>query len=138
MIGVGVTAFNSLVFYSSPLLPVDEGNFEPDLYLYTDPSNLVSVMLSPYIINEAGTNSVPKRRRIKFSCRGINQKKDYNPILSTRTLLPKKELAQFSSEINFVYLVLCCDLQFDHLNESLRLHICHILLHVVAKLTVIK
>jgi len=40
-------------------------------------SNLVIIHLPAY---EDGTDSVPKRRHIKFRCRGITQKKTYNII----------------------------------------------------------
>jgi len=57
----GVFDLHSLFLYSdmppphSPLLPIGSGNFEPNLYQYKYPSNLVPVILSAYTTYEDGT-----------------------------------------------------------------------------------
>jgi len=40
------------------LLPIGSCNFEPNLYLYKYPSNIVPVILSAYTTNEDGTDRV--------------------------------------------------------------------------------
>ena len=51
--------------------------FQPNLFLYKYPNNLIPIILRSYKAYEAGIDSVPKRRHIKFRSRGITHKKEY-------------------------------------------------------------
>ena len=61
---LGVFDLHSLFLYSdmlpphSLLLPIDLGNFEPNLYQYKYPSNLIQVILPAYTTYEDGTHTV--------------------------------------------------------------------------------
>jgi len=64
--------------YPVTLLPIGLGYFQAKLspvWIHQLFSNLVIIHLLAY---KDGTDSVPKRRHIKFRRRGITQKKKYN------------------------------------------------------------
>jgi len=52
--------------------------FEPNLFPYNYPNILKPSHSSHLSAYKHGTDSVPKRRHIKFRCLGITQKKAYN------------------------------------------------------------
>jgi len=85
-IGVGVFAFNSQAFYSSPILPIGSDNFNPNFYLYIDPTNLVPVMLPPCITNEARTECSETLAH-KIQIPGIHPKERLQSYIFTWTLL---------------------------------------------------
>ena len=58
-----------------------QASFESNLYLYKYPKNLIPVVILVHTTYEDGSDSVPKCRHIKFRCRGIPQKKEYNIII---------------------------------------------------------
>ena len=52
------------------------GSKLPNLYLYKYPNNLVPVILPAYTAYEDGTDSIPKRRHIKFGQRESPKRKN--------------------------------------------------------------
>jgi len=62
----------------SPSFRLAQAIFKPNLFPYEYPNILYRSHSSYLPAYEGGTDSVPKRRHIKFRCWGITQKKEYN------------------------------------------------------------
>jgi hypothetical protein len=61
----------------SPFFQLAHAIIKPNLFPYKYPNNLIPIILPTRTTYEDGTDSVPKRRHIKFTCQGITQKKEY-------------------------------------------------------------
>jgi hypothetical protein len=74
--------------YRHPSVRLAQAIFGPSFLPYKYPNNLIPVILPAYTTYEDGTDSVPKRRHIKFRHRGITFTRDKYPKNLIPVILP--------------------------------------------------